>query len=127
MGTVGEEIKRRRMALGISQNQLAKRAGIAQATLSAIEKTTKVPNTETLKGIAIALGCTVAELLGENTADPEDDAWAIRERLRRDPNFRMLFSAASKATPEHLLAAAFLIKQLENPTFPEESPQEFLE
>ena len=65
MFDIGAEIKRRREALGISQNQLAKRSGCAQSTLSAIENTTKKPSSETLAGIAEALGCTVAELRGE--------------------------------------------------------------
>lgn len=65
MFDIGAEIKRRREALGISQNQLAKRSGCAQSTLSAIENTTKKPSSETLAGIAEALGCTVAELMGE--------------------------------------------------------------
>ena len=65
MFDVGAEIKRRREALGISQNRLAKRSGCAQSTLSAIENTTKKPSSETLAGIAEALGCTVAELMGE--------------------------------------------------------------
>ena len=44
----------------------------------------------------------------------EDDAWAIRERLRRDPEYRLLFSAADKAKPEHLKAAAAMLKILRN-------------
>jgi len=67
MVDVGTEIKRRREEQKISQNQLAKLSGCAQSTLSAIEKTTKKPSTETLRGIAAALGCTVAELMGESS------------------------------------------------------------
>ena len=90
MFDVGLEIKRRREALGISQNQLAKRSGCAQSTLSAIEKTTKKPSTETLRGIASALGCTVAELMGETGEHPAGDHLSPAERelvvLFRDLN-----------------------------------------
>ncbi len=79
MSCVGDEIKKRRESVGISQNQLAKRAGCAQSTLSAIEKSTKKPSTETLRGIAGALGCTVAELMGEA---PESDG-TITDAERR--------------------------------------------
>ena len=43
----------------------------------------------------------------------EDDAFAIRARLRRDPAYRLLFDAADSASPEHLRAAAAMLKALE--------------
>lgn len=66
MSTVGDNIKRMREAANMSQNGLAKKAGIAQATLSAIERSTKNPSVETVKLLAIALGCTTADLMGES-------------------------------------------------------------
>lgn len=66
MSTVGDNIKRMREAANMSQNGLAKRAGIAQATLSAIERSTKNPSVETVKLLAVALGCTTADLMGES-------------------------------------------------------------
>ena len=70
---------------------------------------------------------TVDDILGRTPQNDDDESWAIRERLRRDPEYRMLFSAAEKATPEHLRAAAAMLKALEPPTFPEDEPQEFPE
>ena len=69
MSTVGERIKAARLAAGISQNQLAKRAGVSQAGLSAIESTTKSPNVDTLERIANALRIPLQELLAP--APPE--------------------------------------------------------
>lgn len=66
MSTVGDNIKRMREAANMSQNGLAKRAGIAQATLSAIERSTKNPSVETVKLLAVALGCTVSDLMGDD-------------------------------------------------------------
>lgn len=66
MSTVGDNIKRMREAANMSQNGLAKKAGIAQATLSAIERSTKNPSVETVKLLAVALGCTTADLMGES-------------------------------------------------------------
>lgn len=63
MSTIGEKIKGARLAAGISQNQLAKRAGISQAGLSAIESTTKSPSVDTLERIANALKIPLQELL----------------------------------------------------------------
>lgn len=66
MSTVGDNIKRMREAANMSQNGLAKKAGIAQATLSAIERSTKNPSVETVKLLAVALGCTTADLMDES-------------------------------------------------------------
>lgn len=86
MTKVGYEIKRRREESGMSQNQLAKRAGIAQSTLSAIEKTTKSPSAETLIAIANALGCTVAELMGETGQEGGNNAEEQLIRIFRQLN-----------------------------------------
>ena len=52
----------------------------------------------------------------EQTEPQEDETWALRERYRRDPNYRLLFDAAERATPEHLRAAAAMLKALEGTT-----------
>ena len=65
MSAIGEVIKEKRKERHMSQNQLAKKAGIAQATLSAIESSTKSPAVDTVEKISAALECPVSELLGE--------------------------------------------------------------
>ena len=65
---IGLRIKELRMERGISQNQLAKKAGISQAGLSAIESTTKNPSMQTLQLIANALDVPVAQLTGDMPA-----------------------------------------------------------
>ena len=65
MSDVGQRIHQLRIEQKISQNALAKRAGIAQATLNAIEADTKNPSVETVRLLAVALGSTVSELMGE--------------------------------------------------------------
>lgn len=66
MSAVGENIKKKRISQRLSQNKLAKTAGIAQATLSAIESSTKSPAVDTVEKLAMALDCTISELLGES-------------------------------------------------------------
>ena len=51
--------------------------------------------------------------------DDQDDVMEIREALRRDPNMRILFSAAAKVSPEHIKTAAALLKALEPEEFSE--------
>jgi len=58
---VDERLKR-----GLSQNQLAKLAGVPQSVLCDIESgKTKSPRVDTLRAIASALGMTVSELIGD--------------------------------------------------------------
>lgn len=71
--TVGERIKALRKERGLSQNKLAKLAGIAQPTLSAIENTTKSPNIVTVGLIAAALGVTPNALLRDTRKN--DGSW----------------------------------------------------
>ena len=55
-----------REAARLSQRQLADETGIAQATLSRIEKGTRPVKVNELVALAWALGCTVSELAGES-------------------------------------------------------------
>jgi len=62
---IGKVLKRLREAKTLSQLELVKRAGVAQAYLSELEAGHKKnPGIETLKKLAKALGVPVTELLG---------------------------------------------------------------
>jgi hypothetical protein len=78
--------------------------------------------------LADYFGVTVDELLGRDP-DPQntqDEAIAIRDRLRKDPAYRILFDAAKSATPQHLKAAAAMLKAL-GPDTPDYYPDEHYE
>ncbi|MGI5918908.1 MAG: helix-turn-helix domain-containing protein [Christensenellales bacterium] len=60
---IGEKIIRKRKALGLTQSELAKRAGIAQSTLSNIEKGEQRPQFDTISAICRVLGVSILELL----------------------------------------------------------------
>ena len=113
--SASERIRQRMKELNISQNALARAAGMSQSGLSTILSGKARPREDSLEAIAKALGCTVPDLLGadEDAEAEEDEIMALREELRRSPDMRMLFSAASKATPEHIRAAAAMLKALE--------------
>ena len=66
---VGDKIKTMRQQKGFTQFALAEKAGIAQSTLSYIEKGTKAPRFETLQALCRAMDITLLELLacGEPT------------------------------------------------------------
>ena len=125
--TIGKRIRDTRIARGMTQEDLARAIGTTKQNIYKYENgvITNIP-LENVESIARALDVTPESLTGWGTHE-NDDTWAIRERLRRDPDMRMLFSAAEKATPEHLMAAVAMLKALEPPTFPEEAPEDFAE
>lgn len=65
---VGEKIKIMMKNRGYSQVRLAKKAQISQSGLSTIINGGSSPSATTLKAIAAALDCSVAELMGESDA-----------------------------------------------------------
>ncbi len=66
---IGEKIRDMRQQKGLTQLELARKAKVAQSTLSYIEKGAKTPRFETLNALCSAMGITLFELLtfGEPT------------------------------------------------------------
>ncbi len=60
---IGSKIIKKRRELRLTQSDLAKKAGIAQSTLSYIEKGKKRPQFDTMSAICRVLGLSVLELL----------------------------------------------------------------
>lgn len=61
-------IKEIRIAKGISQKELASKAGVSQPFVHDLENENRGAKPETLEKIASALECTVEELYGEQEA-----------------------------------------------------------
>jgi transcriptional regulator with XRE-family HTH domain len=81
--TVAEQVRRRRVALGLSNGDLAARAGISKAMLSKIEHRRTSCSLTTLARLAAALSVPVASLLGEV-----------------EPAHRVVFTPAGTPPPE---------------------------
>lgn len=64
-------IKERRIAIGMSQGDLADAMGVTQGAVAQWESGLTKPRINTLAKIAEVLGCTVDDLLKDNFADPE--------------------------------------------------------
>ena len=61
--TIGENIKKYRKKLGISQDTLSKKANLAFHTIAKIEVgATPNPSIDTVKKIAVALGISIDDL-----------------------------------------------------------------
>ena len=112
MNHVGVIVKKLREKAGLSQNQLAKSAGISQAALSKIESEDKNPSVETVFLLADALDCTVSELLGEK---PEGVTF-LTDRQRQ---LLKIFSQMNDAGKASLLSLAD--SMLQQPGFRQES------
>lgn len=103
---LGEQIKMRMKAKGISQNELARRAGMSSSGMSTIINGSYDPRLSSLRAIAAELECTVADLLGEtstnihtNQSEPERemlDAWRMCEPVWRQVALDVLHSHAQE-------------------------------
>lgn len=69
-------VRNRRIARGWSQQELAERAGVARASISAIEIERLVPSTSAALALAAALDCKVEDLFQLSGADRAAPEWA---------------------------------------------------
>ena len=109
---IGDNIRNARKALGLSQDDLADAINANRVTISHYENNVYFPSVPALERLAIALHTTVAQLTGTDI----EDKWELTERIRRDPDLRILFNQAQTAKPEHIRAAAAMLKALEGET-----------
>jgi transcriptional regulator with XRE-family HTH domain len=121
MNNIRELMDRARM----QQKELAALCKVSGPTVSDWVNNKKNPSGKNLKRLEEIFEVSSGVILGydpvprpnqplQKTID--EDSWAIRERLRRDPDYRLLFDAADTASPEHLRAAAAMLKALEPKT-----------
>ena len=134
--TVGERIKNRRIELGLTQTDIAKRAGYKDKTsVSKLENAGDDITMKQLNRLAPALECSSAFLMGwadsyskdnesqesstlEETEQPGEKKYYFSEETARmaqelleNPDTRMLFDAARGAKPEDLKMAADLLNR----------------
>ncbi len=60
---IGFAVRRRREALGLTQEDLADRSGLHRTYIGSIERGERNPAVENVSKVAVALGMTVAELM----------------------------------------------------------------
>ena len=95
--SIGENIRVRRRALGMSQVELARRLGLTQANVSRMESSPRGPAADLLPSVARAVSCDVRDLLGmecERDEAPQgtldDDARAfVTSMLASDPQLEL--------------------------------------
>lgn len=111
---IGENIRAARKALRMSQDELAEAIGANRVTISMYESGKYLPSVPALERLANALHTTPAKLT--DSAEDKDERWEISERIRRDPDLRILFDQTANAKPEHIRAAVAMLKALEGKT-----------
>jgi len=65
---LGENVRKRRLAIGLSQEEFSDIAGVHRTYMSQLEQGLRNPTYTTLKKVAKALKCSVGELMGEKNA-----------------------------------------------------------
>ncbi|ACM61502.1 DNA-binding XRE family transcriptional regulator [Caldicellulosiruptor bescii] len=66
---VGKKLRKLRTQKGLSQQQLAKIAGVPQSTIWYIERENRNPTIKTMKRLATALGVSIEEFLDSETKE----------------------------------------------------------
>src|SRR5882724_2323108 len=75
-GSLRNNVKTLRLARGWSQAELARRAGISRAAVSAIEISRLIPSVAAALSLASALGCRVDALFALDGANGAAPVWA---------------------------------------------------
>ena len=89
--TIGPRVRERRIALGLSQENLAHAAGLSWGAIQRLEAGKIVdPHYSTLEGIAHTLGTTVAELVGEKEPVPLAKAPQETGLADADPSSKLI-------------------------------------
>lgn len=70
---IGELVKETRIELGITQQELSKRTGISQSSISRIENGSSIPNLVTLKKIGDSIGKKIVVTYENLEEDMEDN------------------------------------------------------
>ena len=65
MDMQGDTLRRIRILRGMTQEDLGTAAGMRQVYVSVLENNHRKPGPRTLKRLADALGCSIADLVGE--------------------------------------------------------------
>lgn len=84
LATLGERLRRERLAQRRSLDDVANSAGVSRSMLSAVERGEKAPTVLVLHRIAVGLGTNITRLLGEEQAAPVILLRRAEQRSARD-------------------------------------------
>ena len=126
---IGIRIAELRKSHGMSQKALGDKLHVTQGAVSQWENERTLPDTQQQRAIAIFFDVSLDYLTGLSN-DPkaisqsysvsasmdmsassaeDQEIWALRESLRRDPDRKMLFDAAANVPAEDILTAVRIL------------------
>lgn len=74
---IGSSLAAVRKETGWTQGELAERIGVETETVSRFERGATLPSLVTLQKLAVALNTTMADLIGEGSSMPNDQARVV--------------------------------------------------
>lgn len=102
-----------RLNAGMSQEDLAKKLGLAKSTISMYENASREPSLEILEAIADTFNVDMNTLTDSKTsAELTDELQEYLEELKNRSEMRMLFSVAKGATKEDVIQTVKIIEAL---------------
>lgn len=119
---MGERIKERRIAVGLTQEELGEKLGLKKSAIAKYENG-RVENIkrEVIKKMANILDCSPVYLMGfsDDVHTPKEDSKyylnpetaQIAQDIFDDPDLHALFDAAKDSKPENLRLAAEMLKR----------------
>lgn len=111
--SMADNIRYYREKASMYQSDLGRELGVSAQAVSKWELGKAEPDKTSIEKMCRLFGVSADRLMDISIDSEIDEAWAIREQLRRDPSYKILFDAAKNASPEHLRAAAAMLKALE--------------
>lgn len=78
---LGEQVRAQRLALSMTQGQLAERVGVETETISRLERGTALPSLLKIEELAAALNASVTDLLGGSSTLASDQARQLEKLL----------------------------------------------
>lgn len=127
---IGIRIAELRKSHGMSQKALGDKLHVTQGAVSQWENERTLPDTQQQRAIAsffdvsldyltglsndpkaISQSYSVSASMDMSASSAEDqEIWALRESLRRDPNRRILFDAASRVPEKDIMTAVRILE-----------------
>ena len=80
---IGKCIAKRRLAVGLTQDQVAEKLGIGYEAVSRMERGVTIPTVIRLADLAEVFGCGIQELLIESSDRPDEQAEQIKNMLAK--------------------------------------------
>lgn len=112
---IGDRIRSRREELGMSQQELAKRAGYStRSAIAKIEKGVSDITSSKLIEIANALQTTVSYLVNGEKYYLNEETEKIAQEAYDNPDMKSLFDMSRKMSPERLKAHLEFMEKLQN-------------